>query len=1084
MSHKSGSRRIGAFISPSDPFWVQVREVVYDQIVRLGDQLISFDLASSPETIFSLDPGSLIDDLFAQELDAFVCIDLPPNIVEQILSQQLPVIYLSESPIHHALFTAPTGLYVTAQLVANFMIERLQGRGRIVYISGMLDPGYENGKIRISGFLDTWKDFPEAQLFHIPSYWRYEQAYPIVYSALRKIGPPIDGIFGCSDSLALAARDAGLAAGLIDQHTIITGVNGDPLALAAIAAGNLAATVETPPEELGGIAAQLAHRAALGESLPDRYPYFSKPCLITSENLAEAALRKVIVTANIPSHLVGINISQERKRLVQLETSAAIHRRVGAQLDRRKLFQDIADLIRANYDFDVVRIYIYQPDVMQLSLVGKGAPAGRNQIQVKDARLFNEVIQRDEAIFIPDTHHSLRFPLDPDWPSTRSRTVLPIHLGDQILGILDLHSQHPNIDLRWDVIGLQLLADQLGIALRNTELYAEALQARAAAERANQLKSRLLANVSHELRTPLNVILGYSQTALQTPNPYDMELPPELRRDLGFIYQSGEHLIRLINDLLDLSRAEIGALELFPEAVDIQPFLVSVFNSLSQAFQIEPNIQWCLDLPERLPVIQADPVRLRQILLNLLSNAAKFTNAGQICLGARVEAPYLHLWVADTGAGIPVELQERIFEPFGDVSRSQRRREGIGLGLSITRHLVTLHGGTISLESQPDRGSTFHVYLPLPNLADQPKFPNTEADTTALLVITGHPISDSDLTDLGDRLGMRAYPLQPTADLEQTLDLVRPAALAWDLGNATPREWNLVERLRSHAHFSRLPFILFNQVDNRERRDYEITDILVKPFSAKSLVDLIDNQVPVDQTGLVLVVDDDPQACALYGRLAAEALPGCFIQTAENGARALEIADEIIPCLIILDLVMPEMDGFGVLAQLRANPQTAHIPVVVMSGKILTFEDVRRLNFSRVSLHTKDLHTPEETIHLIEQSFAGSKALCPPTSSVVKTTLAFLHQNYSQNLARSQLAEVVGVSENYLSQIFRQEMGLSPWECLNRLRIHHAKQLLTSTDDTITSIALRVGFNDPAYFSRVFRKLTGKSPLAYRQNPL
>ena len=146
--------------------------------------------------------------------------------------------------------------------------------------------------------------------------------------------------------------------------------------------------------------------------------------------------------------------------------------------------------------------------------------------------MLGEVVRTKSPIFIPDAHKSSRFPPDPDWPETRSRVALPVQLGDTLLGVFDLHSRHPAPHLRHELVGLQSLANQLGIAMRNAELYAEALEARARAEKADQLKTRLLANVSHELRTPLNVIIGYAQTALSSPNAYGLELPSLLQRDL------------------------------------------------------------------------------------------------------------------------------------------------------------------------------------------------------------------------------------------------------------------------------------------------------------------------------------------------------------------------------------------------------------------------------------------------------------------------------------------------------------------------------------------------------------------------
>ena len=306
-------------------------------------------------------------------------------------------------------------------------------------------------------------------------------------------------------------------------------------------------------------------------------------------------------------------------------------------------------------------------------------------------------------------------------PTTRARVILPIRLGNSLLGLLDLHACQPAQHTRQELIGLQVLAEQLGIAIRNAELYAQALQARATAEKADQLKTRLLANVSHELRTPLNIILGYSQSALANPNPYDIELPPALQHDMGQIYNSGEHLLRLINDLLDLSRAEIDELSLVLETIAPRSFLEDVFHSFAGSAATE-QVNWLLQLPERLPLIQADPVRLRQILLNLLANARKFTRSGHILLGAAVEPPRLHIWIEDTGVGIPASQKEQVFEPFVTVERMGRRSDGIGLGLAVTRRLVALHRGSITLESQVGQGSgsTFHIYLPLPSLSGQP----------------------------------------------------------------------------------------------------------------------------------------------------------------------------------------------------------------------------------------------------------------------------------------------------------------------------------------------------------------------------
>jgi signal transduction histidine kinase/AraC-like DNA-binding protein len=289
--------------------------------------------------------------------------------------------------------------------------------------------------------------------------------------------------------------------------------------------------------------------------------------------------------------------------------------------------------------------------------------------------------------------------------------------------VIDLHSNAMRRVTNAELDSLQSLADQLGVAMRNAELYGEAVAARGEAEQVNHLKTRLLANVSHELRTPLNVILGYSQAAMSDPNPYGVPLPDELCRDLRHIRNSGEHLVRLINDLLDLSLAQIGALEIVPEAVDLHALLTDVFESTARSQIGARAVEWRLELPAHLPTIVADPLRVQQIVLNLLSNAVRFTEHGHIALGAAVGDEDVSIWVEDTGVGIDPELQQKIVQEFMTVStvegtEESRPRAGIGLGLSVTSHLVQLHGGALRIDSRPGTGTICRVRLPVGDAAE------------------------------------------------------------------------------------------------------------------------------------------------------------------------------------------------------------------------------------------------------------------------------------------------------------------------------------------------------------------------------
>ncbi len=833
--------RIGAQLTPGDPFWVLVREAIYQRASQLDVTLILLESDLTPLT--SEERVGILEELLAQNLDALIVHGVDIALADLILGAGVPLIVATESDLHHPRATSPRSLYDVAAMGASYLVDQLGGHGRVL-IAGGLCEGFEKGESRLDGCRSVFDRYPNIEAIHIPAPWKYQPAYDKLSEALREITAPFDSIFGISDPLAFAGRDAARAAGLATNSTIVVGINGDPLALAAIIGGTMAATVETPAAELGRQLIAFALQAAAGEPLPPNFSYKSR--LVTLENAAEAAAEKLVTSASVPSRLVGFSREQEAQRLKQLETSLAISQRVGTILDRQQLSQDITEIIRTNYGYDRVLAYLWAEDEQVLTLDAPGEPvASRLRIPLIESGLLGETLQRNQPTFIADMQRCQRFPPDPKLPNCRCRVILPIRFGRQVLGLLDLQSnriaQHSHLDL----IGLQVLGDQLGVAMRNAELYGEALAAQEIAARASQLKDRLLANVSHELRMPLNIIHGYSSAVLATPNPYGIELSPELARDLRHLHQSGEHLSRLINDLLDLSRAETNDLEIVPEPIATNAFLTDVFAGMAGSLTPRTEVEWRLELPEALPEIHADPVRLRQVLLNLLSNAHNFTEAGHITLGALPTRTYLHLWVDDTGCGIPLKQQQNIFRAFFTAERMRRPTEGLGLGLRVTHELVKLHGGKITFSSLPGAGAAFHIYLPLP------------------------------------------------------------------------------------------------EPENRVERP-------------------------------------------------------------------MEAPPSVLP---------------------------------------------------------------------------GETDLPSQVNDLTRQTVAYLRLNHAdESLSRGQIAAHIAVSESYLTRIFRRDLGIAPWEYLMRFRIERAKELLRVTNLTITQIGHLVGYNDAAYFTRVFHQETGRTPLTFRRH--
>jgi signal transduction histidine kinase/AraC-like DNA-binding protein/DNA-binding response OmpR family regulator len=1073
--------RVGLAIHPSDPYWAQVREAAYEQAGKLPLDLVAISLVEFPETLSEEEYAILLEELLALELDTLITWSLPDSLAYRILQFGMPIIVLSETDIHHPLLVSPLGLHDAAHLGLRYLAEELAGQGNLLILGDLMQPNRRN---------DALHDYPGLTLTHIPCppLDEYEQTYRQVYRAMRQLDGPPDAIFGLSDDLALAGRDAGCALSLTAPHTPVVGIGGTPAAMTAITQGDMTATVEIRADELGKQAVELAYQASQGQPLPSHLEYQAR--LITRQNVAEASAQKLAAIASLYGRMMDARRQQQQQRLTQLETSLEISRRVGSILDHRRLSHEIANLIRANYGYDHVQIFrwLEQDNVLTLEHSDR-TRTGQASVPLAEAGVLAQALMRNESIIIPDTYRSPRFPPDPDWPDTRARVVLPIRLGGRVWGLLDLHSQQATVRTRHELVGLQSLADQLGTAMSNAELYGEALKAQAEAEKAARLKTRLLANVSHELRTPLNTILGFVRPALEAHTPYDADLV----NDLQHVYHSAEHLLRVINDLLDLSRAEIDALDLHPEIIEPRSFLKNVFDSIAASASSKDGVTWRLQLPDRLPLIQADPVRLRQILLNLLSNARKFTEKGQVVLGAEVIPPHLHIWIQDTGIGIPADWQERIFEPFVTAEHARtesaraegtaQRPEGIGLGLSITRRLVALHRGSMTLESQPGQGSAFHIYLPLPSLDEQPATPFSPSAQPVLLLVSAQSQPAAEIAAFSDRQGLEIRQLQAGDDPDIVLKETLPVALAWDLASATPADWTTVQRLRHHPQLCQAPFILYGQEqDDRAGLALGMTNLITKPVSGASLLEAINALCLPRSVGPILIVDDDPQARALYQGMVEKGLTGYPVRVAEDGSVALAVMAEETPCLVILDLMMPQMDGFEVLDWMRRNRETRQVPVLILSGRMLTFDDIKQIErHALVTFQSKDILSEDETTATLHRMIAGTDFLPSQTSALVKRTVIYLQENYAHPLSRREIAESIGVSENHLSRIFRRELGISPWDYLNRYRIKQAKELLASTEDSITSVALQVGFNDPAYFSRVFRRQAGQSPSAFRK---
>jgi AraC-like DNA-binding protein/ABC-type sugar transport system substrate-binding protein/putative methionine-R-sulfoxide reductase with GAF domain len=469
-----------------------VREAVHQRAQQLGVELVEIDLGRSLTLSRDAQLG-VVEALQAQDLDALVSAYTPSPLAHRILTSGLPLVHLTESDVHHPRFVSPIGFYDIGRQVAQFLAKQLGGHGLVLAVGGGLANYGEDGRSRLAGMTDTLRAMPAVQLHHVPSTWRYDRAYPQIEAALRALPEPPDAIFGLSDSLALAARDCAQTMGLLRPGTPVVGINGDPLALAAVAEGRLAATVDTSAAEFGARAVDLACQAARGERVAAHFPYPVR--FVTAENVAEIAMEKLIAIASLPNRLVGVHRERDRQRMAQIEATQAINQLIGTIEDRRRLAREIVELIRSNYGFDAAQLSFWCEQDEALVLNAPDASQRAPRLPLAQSGLLGQVVARGEAVYIPDTRHSHRFAPDPAWAEVRSRVVLPVRSGQTLLGVLDLHSSRQGQRSDEELAGLQLLADQLGIALRNVDLAFDARAARAEKGHTGELVGRAVAYI-------------------------------------------------------------------------------------------------------------------------------------------------------------------------------------------------------------------------------------------------------------------------------------------------------------------------------------------------------------------------------------------------------------------------------------------------------------------------------------------------------------------------------------------------------------------------------------------------------------
>jgi PAS domain S-box-containing protein len=532
-----------------------------------------------------------------------------------------------------------------------------------------------------------------------------------------------------------------------------------------------------------------------------------------------------------------------------------------------------------------------------------------------------------------------------------------------------------------EVMGLPVLIEgqQKGYVVIYHDI-TELERARREAIEANQAKSAFLANMSHELRTPLNAIIGFTRIVRRKG---EAALPEKQLENLDKVLISAEHLLNLINTILDIAKIEAGRMEVQISSFPVKP-LIDLVAATSQPLIRQGSVRLVIQVDPDLPLVHSDLEKIKQILLNLLSNAAKFTHAGQITLSAGMSDDWLVVKVRDTGIGISPQALPLIFEEFQQADTSTTREYGgTGLGLSISRRLARLLGGDLSVESEAGRGSTFTLSIPLnypataaPKRedADRPA-DSQEPDRSRqpVLVIDDNPDAVALLKESLEEAGYQVITASNGVQGLQLAQQYQPLAITLDIMMPTKDGWQVLHDLKADPATRKIPVILISIVD-KKALGFRLgaADYLVKPLKESELLDSL-GRLTRKKAGAaprrLLVVDDDPAVIDLVKQLLERS--EYQVEAAFDGEQALAAIHRSTPDVVLLDLVMPRLDGFQLIEILHSQTEFKFLPIIVLTAKSLTNREAEILSRSASGIIQKQGLQGEVLLRQIETALVG-----------------------------------------------------------------------------------------------------------------
>ncbi|HAP43725.1 MAG: hypothetical protein A2087_13715 [Spirochaetes bacterium GWD1_61_31] len=717
----------------------------------------------------------------------------------------------------------------------------------------------------------------------------------------------------------------------------------------------------------------------------DHYYYFSEDDI--------ELLTTIAATAS--SAIQNVRLYKEtRRREQEASALAEIGREVSASLNPETVLERIVDLAHPLLSSDTSAVFVGDQTTNMLvavSVSGHGHRISRGNRIASGVGLIGRAYI-EGCVNVDNGGHVF------GQQGTEKLMTIPLMAKNRILGVLaSWRSPEEAPFTRRDIQFAENIARQTSVALHNARLYQAAEKSRQEAEVANKLKSQFLANMSHELRTPLNSIINFAflirqeMTSEQFDGQFDM---------LSRIEESGRHLLSLINDVLDLAKIEAGRMDLYLEDFAIDELIKGVMLTAQGLIKDKP-IELQVVLPAQLPAVRADRTRLRQVLLNLVSNAAKFTERGSITVRAQPKAGFIEVHIIDTGIGMRQAEIPHAFDEFVQLDGGPARLSGgTGLGLPISRRFVEMQGGKLNARSSPGQGSDFSFTIPLAKpsesvtagaaapaveaaagaaplateaakaalasapLADEPA-PATPARSAPVKILI---IDDDETASRTIALQLhKKWQVSQLNDPRQVLSTIRrqrPDVLVLDVMMPNMDGWEVLKAVKGNPETASIPVIMCSVLHEKNLAlSLNADDFLIKPVDREELLQVIAQKAP--QGGRVLAVDDDNDALAILDRILHS--EHYDIKITQSGPAGLAAARANKPDLIILDLMMPGMDGFTVLDTIRHDPELTGTPIIIISAKDLSHEDFLRLQDGLTRYLQKGSFTEQDLNHAIKR---------------------------------------------------------------------------------------------------------------------